>query len=68
MQSYLSPAELALCAQALEAACAELSHPSDSVRTEMAARMAARIMARAVWGERDLDKLKTSATAWIKAA
>ena len=64
MHSYLSPEEITLCERALEAACAKIGTPSEGMRTEMAAR----IMTRAVSGERDLEDLIASATSWIQTA
>ena len=61
---YLAPEELALCKTALEEACRDFGAISSDLRSEMASR----ILAKANTGERDPEKLKSAATAWILAA
>ena len=62
--SYLNSDDLALCKTVLDEACRDVGATNTAIRSEMAAR----ILARANAGERDFEKLKTSALGWILAA
>lgn len=61
---YLGPDDLDRCSKALNNALSDIGAVSDTIRTEMAKRILQAVKA----GEKDIAKLKLSATAWIKAA
>ena len=59
--TYLSSQDLRICEAVLDRACRELGSVDDAIRSEAAVRILARFNA----GERDNDKLRECATAWI---